>query len=226
MKPDFQIKKVKLYNCDNKDFMREIPDNFYDLAIVDPPYGIGASNSNFIRKGKQTGKSKCVSGEKYTPKQWDNAVPNDDFFNELKRVSKNQIIWGVNYFNNLSGGRIVWDKDNGENLYSDCELAYQSITNGIRKVKIRWHGMLQQNMMEKEKRIHPTQKPVGLYKWCLTKYAKTGNKIIDTHGGSCSIGCACLDMDFDIDICEIDKEYFDKAVMRLKNNVQDYFAFV
>ena len=219
MKPDFEIKKVKCYNVDCMEFMKDVPDNYYELAIVDPPYGIGMDKTHFTTKSSKT------DANNYGNKKWDSAVPNDDYFIELKRISKHQIIWGVNYFNNLSGGRIVWDKDNGNSIHSDCELAYQSFTNSVRKVKIRWQGMLQQNMKEKEHRIHPTQKPVALYKWILTKYAKDGDKIIDTHGGSFSSACACLDMGYDIDICEIDKEYFDNAVERLKNNVQDYLEF-
>ena len=139
----------KILYGDCQELMKHIGDKEYELACVDPPYGIGASNKNFIRLGKQTGKSKYVSGINYKPKKWDETIPNDKYFFELKRISQNQIIWGVNNFNNLIGGRIVWDKDNSDNKYSDCELAYQSFTKGIRKVKIRWHGMLQENMKEK-----------------------------------------------------------------------------
>ena len=217
MKPDYQIKNVKLYCCDNMEFMEQVPDNYYNLAIVDPEYGIGMD-------GGKIGGDNAGEAKKYTKKEWDSKIPDDFYFAELKRISKHQIIWGVNYFKNLQGGRIVWNKDNTGN-FSDCELAYQSFTTSVRMVKIRWNGMLQQNMKEKETRIHPTQKPVSLYKWILQKYAKPGDKIFDSHGGSFSSACACLDMGFDFDGCEIDREYFDNAVERLKNNVQEYLDF-
>ncbi len=217
MKPDYQIKNVKLYCRDNMEFMKQVPDNYYNLAIVDPEYGIGMD-------GGKIGGDNAGEAKKYTKKEWDSKIPDDFYFAELKRISKHQIIWGVNYFKNLQGGRIVWNKDNTGN-FSDCELAYQSFTTSVRMVKIRWNGMLQQNMKEKETRIHPTQKPVSLYKWILQKYAKPGDKIFDSHGGSFSSACACLDMGFDFDGCEIDREYFDNAVERLKNNVQEYLDF-
>ena len=217
MKPDFQIKKVKLYNCDNMIFMKEIPDNHYDLAIVDPEYGIGAGSINFKNGTSKTEK------EYYRKNDWDLKPPPQEYFDELFRISKNQIIWGANYMIDKivkpSMGWIYWDKMTGNSSYSDGELAFTSFDRALRSFRLH-------TSQEQTNRIHPTQKPVALYKWILSKYAEKGNKIIDTHGGSCSLGCACMDMDFDIDICEIDKKYFDDAVNRLKNNVQDYFAFV
>jgi len=225
MKPDFEIKKVKCYNVDCMAFMKEVPDNYYELAIVDPPYGINADKKNSDNTKKS---SKSATESKYYGNQnWDNNVPTEKYFIELMRVSKHQIIWGVNYYPYpmLTGGRLYWHKNVSMPTYSDGELAYCSLINKLTYIELTWHGMIQNNMAEKEQRIHPTQKPVQLYKWILNTYAKQGDKIIDTHGGSFSSACACLDMGFDIDICEIDKEYFNDAVNRLKNNVQEYLEF-
>ena len=225
MQPDFELKTVRLFNCDCMAFMKDIPDNYYELAIVDPPYGIGADkkNSNNSKKSKKS----ATESKFYGNQKWDSNVPTIKYFNELLRVSKNQIVWGVNYYpySMLVGGRLYWDKNVTMPTYSDGELAYCSLINKIASIELTWHGMLQQNMKEKENRIHPTQKPVQLYKWLLTNYANKGDKIFDSHGGSFSSACACLDMGFEFDGCEIDKEYFDNAVNRLKNNVQEYMEF-
>lgn len=209
---------------DNMELMKRYPDNYFDLAIVDPPYGIGES-SNDNKSRSKLGKSK-----NYGNKNWDDSAPNKEYFNELKRVSKNQMIWGANHFienipNANSSCWIVWDKINGENDFADCELAYCSFKTAVRKIEFRWHGMLQGNMKEKEIRIHPTQKPVALYKWILDKYAKQGDKILDTHLGSGSIAIACHDYGFDLTACELDKEYFDKAMERIKNHTNQQKLF-
>lgn len=187
--------------------MRDIPDKFFELAIVDPPYGIGADGG--------TGGDNFGIVKKYNSK-WDSETPNENYFKELFRVSKNKIIWGVNYYNcfDLSGGRIVWDKDNTGN-FSDCELAYCSFGYGIKKFRYRWNGMIQENMKEKELRIHPTQKPVALYRWLLINYAKPGDKIIDTHSGSGSCAIACHIEKHDFLAIEKDKDYFEASVRRL-----------
>ena len=154
-----------------------------------------------------------------------NSKPTNEYFNEIKRVSKNQIIWGVNYYDYyLGAGRIVWDKDN-TGVYSDCELAYQSFSDVTRKFQWRWNGMLQQNMKNKEERIHPTQKPVQLYKWLLQNYAKEGDTILDTHFGSLSIGIACHDMKFDLTAIELDKDYYEQAKQRLINHQRQLALF-
>lgn len=225
MNADFRIKDVKIYNCDCMDFMKEIPDKYYDLAIVDPPYGIGADKKN-SDKNKKCSKS-ATESKFYGNQKWDDNVPTEDYFIELIRVSKHQIIWGVNYYpyTMLTGGRLYWHKNVTMPTYSDGELAYCSLINKVTFFELTWHGMIQQNMKEKEKRLHPTQKPVQLYKWILQTYAKKGQKILDTHGGSMSIACACMDLDFDLDLCEIDVEYFNNGVERLKNNVQEYLKF-
>ena len=139
----------------------------------------------------------------------------------MLRVSKNQIVWGGNYFvENLTNSScwVVWDKDNGDSIHADCELAWTSYNTGVRKVKYLWHGMRQQNMKNKEKRIHPTQKPIALYKWLLSEFAKDGDKILDTHLGSGSIAIACWDMGYDLTAYEVDKEYFDNACKRLETH--------
>ena len=227
--------KIEITNEDNMELMARYPDKYFDLAIVDPPYGIGeAAGKNASRNkgfGSGTGKSSKITYSKdYGNKDWDNSAPSIEYFTELKRVSKNQIIWGANHFienipNANSSCWIVWDKDNGESDFADCELAYSSIKKSVRMVKIRWNGLLQHDMKNKEKRIHPTQKPVALYKWILDKYAKEGDKILDTHLGSMSIAIACHDYGFELTGCELDKEYFDKGVQRIKNHVSQLKLF-
>ena len=206
------------------ELMARYPDNYFDLAIVDPPYGIGES------KKDNKGRSKIAKSKDYTKKDWDLSVPNIEYFNELKRVSKNQIIWGANHFienipNANSSCWIVWDKVNGENDFADCELAYCSKKTAVRKLEFKWHGMLQQDMKNKEERIHPTQKPVALYKWLLDKYAKQGDKILDTHLGSGSIAIACHDYGYELTCCELDVDYYNKAVERIKNHVSQLKLF-
>jgi site-specific DNA-methyltransferase (adenine-specific) len=208
--------------------MARYPDNFFDLAIVDPPYGIGeADGKNASRnKGFGTGVNKskkvCLSKD-YGKKEWDNNFPNEYYFNELKRVSKNQIIWGANHFiQNIPDANsscwIVWDKQNGQSDFADCELAYCSFKTAVRKISLRWNGMLQHDMKNKEVRIHPTQKPVKLYEWLLMNYAKENDKILDTHLGSGSIVIACHNLKFDLTACELDKEYFEASLKRLHNH--------
>ena len=197
--------------------MARYPDDYFELAIVDTPYGIGES-SNDNKSRSKLGKSKD-----YGCKKWDDNAPNKEYFKELKRVSKNQIIWGANHFiENIpkanSSCWVVWNKENGANDFADCELAYCSFNTAVRKVDLRWHGMLQHDMKNKEIRIHPTQKPVKLYEWLLMNYAKEGDKILDTHLGSGSIAIACHNLGFDLTACELDKDYYDAAMKRLKQH--------
>jgi site-specific DNA-methyltransferase (adenine-specific) len=208
--------KIELYNMDCMEYMKQCKDNEFHLAIVDPPYGIGESSND------NKGRSKLAKSKDYGSKNWDDNAPNTEYFKELKRVSKNQIIWGANHFiRNIpeanSSCWIVWNKENGENDFADCELAYTSFKTAVRKVDIRWHGMLQHDMKNKETRIHPTQKPRKLYEWILKNYTKTGNKILDTHLGSGSSAIASYNYKFDFVGLEIDKEYFDNAVKRFNN---------
>lgn len=205
---------IDLKNMDCLEAMKQMDDNQFDLAIVDPPYGIGEDGGTNGTRGKLA-KSKI-----YISKGWDKESPSVEYFNELIRVSKNQIVWGANHFISKipfdSSCWIVWDKDNGETDFADCELAWTSFKTSVRKIKWKWQGMLQQNMKNKETRIHPTQKPVKLYEWILDKYAKEGDKILDTHLGSGSIAIACHNRGFDLTGFEIDKEYFDNAAERLR----------
>ena len=197
------------------DLMKEYPDKYFDLAIVDPPYGIGASEKNSTNK-LQSKKSASKSKD-YGDQKWDDYVPDKEYFKELFRVSKEQIIWGVNYYpyDFLVGGRIYWDKCVTMPTYSKGELAYCSLLNSIQSIQLAWHGMIQHDMQNKEIRIHPTQKPVALYKWLLQNYAKEGDKILDTHVGSASSLIACEDMGFNYVGYEIDEDYFKMASERL-----------
>ena len=211
--------KIELHNEDCIPAMKQYPDNYFSLAICDPPYGIDIGNDD--RFGKKTSKKAITHTKNYTKKDWDLDIPTKEYFNELFRVSKNQIIWGVNYFpdERLCGGRIFWDKDVPENYSkSKGEIAYKSYGIGVDYIKVTWHGMLQYDMKNKEIRIHPTQKPVQLYRWLLHNYAKEGDKILDTHLGSGSIAIACHDMEFDLTGYEIDKEYFDAACKRIETH--------
>jgi site-specific DNA-methyltransferase (adenine-specific) len=208
--------EIKLYNRDCMEAMKEMPDKAFDLAIVDPPYG-----DTLVQGGYCAGKGGGVAKNRdYNNALWKQKAPDFDYFNYLKRVSKNQIIWGANHFGNMppSSCWVVWDKVNGKSHFADCELAYCSFETTVRKFEFMWSGMLQQNMKEKEHRIHPTQKPVQLYKWLLQNYAKEGDKILDTHLGSGSIAIACYDMGFDLTGYEIDADYYNAAVKRLENH--------
>lgn len=214
---------IRITNEDNMQLMSRYPNNYFELAIVDPPYSNDTTNlDNWLQnmKGK-----KAKIGVNRTDTLRNNA-PTLEYFQELKRVSKNQIIWGVNWYDFVLGiGRIVWNKDNLGSNFSDCELAYQSFNKRTDLFTFRWNGMLQGDMKNKEIRIHPTQKPVALYKWILEKYAKEGDKILDTHLGSGSIAIACHDYGFDLTACELDKEYYDKAIQRIKNHISQQKLF-
>lgn len=203
--------RIRFYNCDCMELMSS--GKVWDLAVVDPPYGIDINNQS---QGKGGGVARKID---YTKKDWDKTAPEIIYFNELRRVSKNQIIWGANHFISRmpfdSSCWLVWDKQNTGN-FADCELAWCSFNTAVRKFVYRWNGMLQQNMKNKEERIHPTQKPIALYRWILKNYAKAGDTILDTHGGSMSSAIACHMEGFELDICELDKEYFDAAVNRFK----------
>ena len=211
-------------NEDNMVMMKRYPDNYFDLAIVDPPYGIGEDGLKNHSRGKAT------KPTLYTPKKWDSEAPDKSYFIELQRVSKNQIIFGANHFiqnipNANSSSWIVWDKQNGDNDFADCELAYTSFKTAVRKYTFRWAGMLQGDMKNKEIRIHPTQKPVKLYEFCLMNYAEFGFKILDTHRGSASLDIACHNLGFDPWTCDTDLEYFEKGNKRLFEHQQQIRMF-
>jgi site-specific DNA-methyltransferase (adenine-specific) len=198
--------KIKVTNEDNMQLMVRYPDNYFDLAIVDPPYGIGIMTAG--------GDTKHLGFKQYEKKSWDNKIPNKQYFDELFRVSKNQIIWGANYFTQYlhsSMGWILWDK--GQRIsQSDGELAFTSFQKALRIFT------LNRCAIKMEGAIHPTQKPVALYKWLLDKYAKPTDKILDTHLGSGSIAIACHDYGFELIACELDAEYYEAAKKRFLNH--------
>ncbi len=227
------IELSKVYNCDCLEYMRNLPDKFFDLAIADPPYGIGASRpskkpSHIVQKN---GTVTSASVTDFGRKDWDNEIPPQEFFDELRRVSKNQIIWGANYFG-LQGGMIVWDKINGNSDQYDCEIAYQSFNKRTDLVHYMWNGMFQGkycgrdirqaavqqgNKTLNEKRIHPTQKPVILYEWLLNNYASKGERIFDPMMGSQSSRIAAYGLGFEYYGCELDKEYYNKGNERFSS---------
>lgn len=212
---------LTITNEDNMALMARYPDKHFDLAIVDPPYGIDHANKAGKMSGQQYGNA-AAKKRTYESKDWDKKTPRQEYWDELFRVSKNQIVWGGNYFSEYlpsRSGWIVWDKDNGENNFSDCELAWTSFNKGLRMFKSRWNGMLQHDMKNKQDRIHPTEKPYRLYKFCLELYATPGQTILDTHLGSGSIAIACHDYGFDLTACELDKDYYEAAMKRINNHL-------
>jgi len=201
----------KITHDDCMNIMADMQDNYIDLAIVDPPYGIGVDNKN-SKDLLQSKKSACKSIF-YGEQKWDDNIPDDNYFKELFRISKNQIIWGANYYG-LKGGRIYWHKNVSMPTYSDGEIAYCSMINKIKYFEYTWHGMIQENMKEKQKRIHPTQKPIQLYRWLLQNYAKPNDLILDTHSGSGSCAIACWLEGFNFIAIEKDYDYWKASVKR------------
>jgi|APSaa5957512622_1039677.scaffolds.fasta_scaffold93677_2 site-specific DNA-methyltransferase (adenine-specific) len=219
---DWKEMKNQVICADCLDGMKLIPDKSIDLILTDPPYGIGASKGSFMRQGKQTGKSKCVSGLNYTASDWDNEPPNKEAFNEIFRISENQVVFGGNYFVEYlynSPCWIVWDKNNGNNRYADCELAWTSFKTAVRKFKHTWHGMIQENMKHKDMRVHPTQKPVELMRWILENYSKEGDLICDPFMGSWTMARACKDLGRDFIGFELDENYCKIGEKRLQQEV-------
>ena len=197
---------LTITNEDNMELMARYPDKYFDLAIVDPPYGLGTKTTDGgSKKNSQTKFMKDIRRS-----NWDNSIPNEEYFKELKRVSKEQIIWGGNYMAEHIGNTkciLIWDKMTYIPTMSQFEFAYCSMNKHPQLIKINSNDANRQ---------HPTQKPVALYKWILDKYAKKGDKILDTHLGSGSIAIACHDYGFELTACELDKEYYDMAIKRIK----------
>lgn len=218
---------IHFENRDCMDAMKEFPDGFFDLAIVDPPYGIGVMSMNYTTSGAVMthGHSAAKRRDYKKQSEWD-IKPSQEYFDELSRVAKKYIVWGGNYFADMlkpSKSFLVWDKrciDSMSNDFADCEYAYMSKGMGVaRMFRYTWNGMIQGNMANKEDRFHPTQKPIKLYQWCLNKYAKKGDKILDTHVGSASSLIACDRMGFDVWGYEIDAEYYKLANERIEREL-------
>ena len=205
--------KIELTNEDNIELMKRYPDNYFDLAIVDPPYGIERFKNGIGKNDRHKVKSTAI---------FNNNPPTDVYFNELFRVSKNQIVWGANNFiMPPSEYFLVWNKKQTVDNFASAEYAWVSM--GLKTpAKIFDYGIHKHNHTDK---IHPTQKPIDLYKFILDKYAKEGDKILDTHLGSMSIAIACHDYGFELTGCELDKEYYDKGIQRVKNHVSQLKLF-
>lgn len=220
------------FNMDCLEAMRNMQDKEFDLAVVDPPYGIGVMSMNYTKSGavRTHGYAAAKRRDYRKQSQWD-VAPTQEYFDQLFRVSKKQVIWGGNYFQlPPSKGFIVWDKrvsDEMTNDFADCEMAWLSKGLGVaRMFRYCWNGMLQGNMKNKEERFHPTQKPVALYHWIYKNYAKPGYKILDTHLGSGSSRIAAYDMGFDFVGYEIDKEYFEKQQERFERHTAQNNLFL
>ena len=203
------------------DVMREAPDNHWDLAIVDPPYGIGIVSQ--FKKTKESKRSMMRGMNGITGGEWDGATPNGQYFEELRRVSKHQIIWGGNYFlDHLTATRcfLSWDKMNGTNNMADFELAWTSLEGSCRRFAMHHFSA------GYDAKIHPTQKPVPLYKWILANFAKPGQRVLDTHMGSGSIAIACHYAGNHLTACEIDPDYYAAACERIKRETRqlDFFS--
>lgn len=222
------------YNIDCMEGMKQFPDKYFDLAIVDPEYGRkehgGKNRSGYVKQ--KNGSKIFVKDGQYENRNWDKKPPSAEYFDELIRVSKNQIIWGCNYFDYpLVGGRIIWDKCNDGSDQSDGEIAYCSLNKRVDIFRYMWRGMFQGksitegtvqkgNKKLNEKRIHPTEKPVALYEWLLSRYAKDGDIILDTHVGSASSLIACYRTNHKFVGFEIDDYYYKISKERLKEEMQ------
>jgi site-specific DNA-methyltransferase (adenine-specific) len=238
MTPTDTLGNIKLYNADCMDVMKTFKDKQFSLAIVDPPYGINVAKMAYTQEDNRPCKQKNgsvlhVKKKKYKHGDWDDNPADAEYLEQLQRVSRHQIIFGINYMDfHLKGGRLVWNKLVPDGVsFSDCEIAYCSMFDRVENVFFRWAGMIQGTYIGKdimkairqqgnkslnEERIHPTQKPVQLYKWILQNYAKEGDTILDTHFGSLSIGIACHDLKFDLTAIELDKDYYEQAKKRLE----------
>jgi len=206
---------IELLNIDCMKYMETLPDNAFDLAIVDPPYGIGENGDRNASRGKL-----AIAQNYKSFAGGDSEPPPIEYFNELQRISKNQIVFGANHFIDRiakpSSCWIVWDKVTGKSDFADSELAWTSFKTAVRNFRFQWSGMRQGDMKNKEQRIHPTQKPVKLYDWILHNYAKPGQRILDTHLGSGSSAIAAHYFGVDFVGCELDEDYFNAAKKRFE----------
>lgn len=220
-------------NCDCMEYMRRVPDKAFDLAVVDPPYFSGPERRGYY--GSRVSKIGVHRDYPISP-QWD--IPGAEYFEELQRVAKHYTVWGCNYFDyHFAPGRIVWDKCNSSSSFSDCELAATDLFTSVRIFRFMWNGMLQGKSMHEgaimqgnkklnEKRIHPTQKPVALYRWIFKNYVKPGDRILDTHLGSGSSRIAAYDAGLDFVGCEIDPTYFKLQEERFNEYTAQQSLFV
>ncbi len=211
------------YNMDCMEYMRTLPDKAFDLAVVDPMYGIGENGA------KSGSRSKLAKRIDYKPV--DDTPPSAVYFQELFRVSRNQVIWGANHFISEFGRNsscwLVWDKCNGDNQYADCELAWTSFPGAVRKFKYLWAGMRQEKQGSAHQyRIHPCEKPIALYAWIFSRYAKAGERILDTHLGSGSSRLAAYDAGLDFVGCEIDRDYFETQEQRFARHAAQLNLFL
>jgi site-specific DNA-methyltransferase (adenine-specific) len=232
---------IELHNVDCMELLRNTPDQFYDLAIIDPPYGIGEHGGKDRGNGvrQHNGTVLRVKHCGHANKGWDNEPPPLEYFAELRRVSVNQILWGANHYSDrlpfASSAWVIWDKVNGSNDFADVEMAWTSFGSAARLFTFMWNGMLQGSPQDgrkmqgnkslNERRIHPTQKPVALYRWLLKNYAKPGQKILDTHLGSMSSVIACIEEGYSITGCELDKDYYDAGMKRVQNHLSQQKMF-
>ena len=205
---------MTITNEDNMQLMARYEDNHFELAIVDPPYGINQDKVQENLSNKKGFTKNAGTYKEYHKTEWDNEVPNLEYFKELQRVSKNQIVWGGNYFHKLNlEGVIIWYKGNSGN-FKEGELA----TTNINTFKLYKYSRADAYINDCDNKIHPTQKPVKLYEWLLINYAKEGDKILDTHLGSGSIAIACHNLGYDLTACELDKEYYEAAIKRINQH--------
>ena len=205
---------MKITNEDNMKLMARYEDNHFDLAIVDPPYGIDADINQNNLGGKKGFTKNAGTYRSYHTSNWDKEIPSDEYFVELQRVSKKYIIWGGNYFNFVSdSGVIIWYKGNSGN-FKEGELAKTNFNT----FKVFKYSRADAYINDCKNKIHPTQKPVKLYEWLLMNYAKEGDKILDTHLGSGSIAIACHNLGYDLTACELDKDYYDSAIKRIEQH--------
>jgi len=203
---------------DSLEVMKNLPDNCIDLVLTDPPYGINVAKS-FGKIANKQGKNNAAKKGNYSVKDWDEFIPDEILFNEIQRISKNAIIFGGNYFNlPPSPCWIVWDKNNEGTPFADCELAWTNYGTAVRKLTFTWNGMIQGDMMNKEERIHPTQKPRQLFRLILEKYLPDGGLVFDGFSGSGTTALACHDLGYDFICIEKDEEYHAASVKRLEEH--------
>ncbi len=208
---------------DSLDYMRTLPDKSIDLVLTDPPYWIGISwQKQSVNKDNSKANRKF-----YEDKKWDSSIPEKEYFDEIFRISKNQIIWWGNYFIeslNNSSCWLVWDKDNWETDFADCELAWTSFKTAVRKFKFKWQWMLQENMKNKEVRFHPTQKPKELFKWCLENYSQPWDIVLDCFAWSFTTAVACIETGRNYICIEKERDYIDVIEKRIRNTTPPLFV--